>query len=82
MLCYIKSYKGNLKQNLSIHGHNTRSKLNFCVQFCNTVLFQKSVVNVRIKLYNKVPESIYIYRQTNKQTKNKKGKTLNFLKKN
>ena len=69
MFCYIKRYKGNLKQNLSIHGHNMRSKLNFHVQFCNTVLFQKSVVNMSIKLYNKVPEY-------------KKGKTLNRLKMN
>ena len=57
VLCYIKSYKGNLKQNQSINGHNTRSKLNFHVEFCNTVLFQKSVVNMGIKLYNKMPES-------------------------
>ena len=69
MFCYIERYKANLKQNLSIHGHSTRSKLNFHVQFCNTVLFQKSVVNMRIKLHNKVPESM------------KKGK-LNSLKKN
>jgi len=58
VLCYIKRYKGNLKQNLSNHGHNTRSKLNFHVQFCNTVLFQKSVVSIWIKLYNNVPENI------------------------
>jgi hypothetical protein len=32
--------------------------MNFHVEFCNTVLFQKSVVNVGIKLYNKVPDSI------------------------
>ena len=56
MFCYIKRYKGNLKQNLTIHGHNTKSKLNFHVQFCNTVLFQESVVNISTKLYNKVPE--------------------------
>ena len=35
-----------------------RSKLNFHVEFCNTVLYQESVVNMGIKLYNKVPESI------------------------
>ena len=28
------------------------------MEFCNTVLFKKSVVDMGIKLYNKVPESI------------------------
>jgi len=35
-----------------------RSKLNFHLEFCNTVLYQESVVNMEIKLYNRVPESI------------------------
>jgi hypothetical protein len=55
--CYIKRYKGCPKQNLSIHGHNMGSKLNFHVEFCNT-LFQKCVVNLGIRPYNKLPESI------------------------
>jgi hypothetical protein len=53
VLCYIKRYKGNLKQNLSIHGQNTRSTLYFHVEFHNTLLFQKCVVNMGIKLYKK-----------------------------
>ena len=57
VLYYKKRYKGSLKQNVSIQGHNTRSKLNFHVEFCNTVLFHKSEVDMGIKLYNKVPES-------------------------
>jgi len=56
-----KRYKGSLKQNFSIHGHNMRSKLNFHVEFCNTLLYQESVVNMGIKPYNKVPESIKIW---------------------
>jgi len=28
------------------------------VEFCNTVLFQKIVVNMGINLYNRVPEGI------------------------
>jgi hypothetical protein len=47
-----------MKQNASSQGHNTQSKLTFHVELCNTVLFQNSVVNMGIKLYNKVPESI------------------------
>jgi hypothetical protein len=58
VLCYIKRYEGNLKQNLFIHGHNKRSKLYFHVEIRNTVLFQKSVVNMWIQLYNKEPEII------------------------
>jgi len=45
VVCYVTTYNTNLKQTLSIHGHNTKSKLNFHVEFCNTVLFKKSVVN-------------------------------------
>ena len=58
VLRYIKRYKGSLKHDVSIQSHNTQSKLTFHVELCNTVLFQNSVVNMGIKLYNKVPESI------------------------
>lgn len=58
VLCYIKKNEGNLKQDLSIHGHNKKSQLNFQVEFCITALFYKSVVNMGIKLCNRVPESI------------------------
>jgi hypothetical protein len=70
VLCYIKQYKGNLKQNLVIHGHNTRSKLDSHTYFCNTALFQKIVVSMGIKLYNNLPDRI------------KKWITSSFLKKN
>jgi len=33
-------------------------QLNIHVEFCSTVLLQKSVFNMGTKLYNKVPESI------------------------
>ena len=58
VFCYIKCYTGGLKQDIYLHGHNTRSKLNFDVEFYNTVLFRKSVVTMGIKLYNQIPESI------------------------
>jgi hypothetical protein len=38
--------------------NNTRRKLNLHVQYCNTVLFKKSVMNMGICLYNKVPDQI------------------------
>ena len=37
VLCYVKICKGNL----SIQGHNMRSKMNFHVDFCNTLYFRK-----------------------------------------
>jgi hypothetical protein len=58
VLCYIKKYKGDLKQNLVIHGHNTKRKLDLHTYFCNTVIFQKSLVNMGIKLFNNLPERI------------------------
>jgi hypothetical protein len=35
-----------------------RKKCDFPVQSCNTSLFQKSVINMGIKLHNKVPNRI------------------------
>jgi len=58
VLCFIKKYKGNLKQNLVIHEHNTRSKYDLHTQFCNTTLFQVSVFNVGVKLYKYLPLKI------------------------
>jgi hypothetical protein len=44
--------------NSDIHNYNKRRKLNLHVQYCNTVLFKKSVMNMGISLYNKVPYQI------------------------
>ena len=61
VLCYIKRSKGNLKHKITIHSHNTRSELTFHGQIFNTVLFQKSMVNMGIKLHNKVPDSTSLH---------------------
>jgi len=58
VLCFVKKYKGNLKQNFVIHEHNMRSKYNPHTQFCNTSLFQKSVLNMHVKLYKYLPSNI------------------------
>jgi hypothetical protein len=50
VVCIIKKYKGNLKQNLVICNHNTRTKYDLHAHFCNTALFRKSVLNMDIKL--------------------------------
>ena len=56
VLCYIKMYKVDLKQNLVIHAHNMRRKFYLHTYFCNTDLFQKSVVNMGIKRFNNLPK--------------------------
>jgi len=47
-----------VKQNLEIHGHNTRKKYDLHTQHYSTVLYQKSVTNMGIKLFNKLPIQI------------------------
>jgi len=51
-------YKESLKQNFVIHEHNMRSKYDLHSQFCNTSLFQKSVLNTGDKLYKYLPSKI------------------------
>jgi hypothetical protein len=50
--CYI-----NMKQNVTNHDRNIRSKFNFHLQFYGTVAFHNSVTNVAIKINNKFPDS-------------------------
>jgi hypothetical protein len=56
-VCYIKKYKDSL-ENVQFHNYNMQRKMDLHVQFCNTDLFKKSVVNMGIRLYNKVPDHI------------------------
>jgi hypothetical protein len=58
VICFIKKYKESFEHNIRVHTHNTQRKLDLRVQYCNTALFRKSVVNMGIKLYNKVPDHI------------------------
>jgi hypothetical protein len=44
-----EKFKGNLK-----HGYNTRGKIELHTQCCN----HKSVVNMHVTLYNRLPERI------------------------
>ena len=55
VICFIKKYKFSLEQNVHVHNYNTRKKTDLCVLPCNMNLFQKSVINMGIQLYNKVP---------------------------
>jgi hypothetical protein len=58
VVCFEKKYKGNLKHNFAIHEHNTRGKYDLHPQFCNASLFQKSVIDMGIKLYKYLPSKI------------------------
>ena len=47
-----------MTQNYMIHEHNTRSKYDLHTEFCNTSLYQKSVINMGIRLYKFLPKEI------------------------
>ena len=57
-MCFLKKHQGNVKQNLEIHGHNTRKKHDLHTRHCSAILYQKSVTNMSIKLFNKLPIQI------------------------
>jgi hypothetical protein len=62
-----------VKQNSEIHRYNTRKKYDLHTGHCSTVLYQKSVTNTGIKLYNKLPKQlkqIDDYKDFKKQVKN------------
>jgi hypothetical protein len=48
-------YHRNLKQNSETHDHNTRNKSELHTHYCSTVLYPKSMTNMGIKLFNKLP---------------------------
>jgi hypothetical protein len=58
LVCYIKSHFGELDQNIVVHSHNTHQKLNLHVQFCRTNVFKNGVMNMGIRLCNKIPNKI------------------------
>jgi hypothetical protein len=58
LVCYIKSHFGELDQNIAVYNQNTRQKLNLYVQFCRTNVTKNGVINMGIKLYNKIPNTI------------------------
>ena len=58
VLCFTKKYQGYIWQNMDIHNHNTRRKLDLHTHHCNTALYQRSVTNMGIKLFNKLPTQI------------------------
>jgi hypothetical protein len=55
---FHKKYKGNLKHNFALHEHNKRSKYDLHTQLCNIFLFERSVINMGVKLYKYLPSKI------------------------
>ena len=69
----MKKHYHNLKHRFEIHKHNTRSKNDLYQQYCNTSKYQKSVLNMGTKLFNKLPSHIkhlYDYNKFKKEIKN------------
>ena len=58
MLCFIKKYKLAIQKNEQVHDHNIRRSKYLHIKPCNTNLHKKSVINMEILLYNKVPKNI------------------------
>jgi hypothetical protein len=47
-----------MKQNREVHDHNTRKRYDLHTHHCNTALYQKSVINMGVKMFNKLPVQI------------------------
>jgi len=77
VLCFIKKYKGNSKHNFVIREHNIRRKYDSHTQFCNTALFQKSVLNMSVKLYKFLPSKIKTSDNFNRCSKEVKSALVN-----
>jgi hypothetical protein len=58
IVCFLKKYQRNMKYNSETHDYNMRNRHDLHTQHCNTVLYQRSVTNMGIKLFNKLPARI------------------------
>jgi hypothetical protein len=55
VLCYFQKYNVYSARNSDLYEYDTRRKDDFHVQNCNTSAFKKSVINMGIKCYNRLP---------------------------
>ena len=53
--CFIKYYCQSLELNSKVHKYHTRRKMAIHVQSYKTDIYKESVINMRTKLYNKMP---------------------------
>ena len=75
VLCFIKKYKLEPQKNEQIHDHNTRGSQHLHIKPCKINLQKKSVINMGIRLYNKLPKNI----QQEERYKSYKRKMKGFL---
>ena len=55
VLCFLKF---SVQKNKQVHDHNTKTNTDLLIKSCNTNLYKRSVINMGIRLYNKVPMQI------------------------
>jgi hypothetical protein len=55
VLCFCQKYKLYSTRNSDLYEYNTRRRDDLHVPNCNTSTFKKSVINMGIKLYNRLP---------------------------
>jgi hypothetical protein len=58
VLCYFQKYNLYTTRNSDPYEHNTRRKEDLHVLSCNKLTFKKSVINMGIKAYNRLPLEI------------------------
>jgi hypothetical protein len=54
-----------MAKNSGIHSYKTQEKFDLHVQHCNTVIFKRSVMNMEIRLYNRVLNQIKLRKGLN-----------------
>ena len=55
---FYKKGQESLKQNFRIHCYNMRNNFDIHPCYCSTILYQRSVTNMGIKLFKKLPLQI------------------------
>jgi hypothetical protein len=60
MVCWIKYFKGKLICNTDLYNYNTRHNTDLHTLSCRTNLAKDNGLNLGIKLFNKLPDSIKI----------------------
>lgn len=55
VLRYFKKYNIYITKNSDIHKYDTRKKEDLHLQSYNTLTYEKGVINMAIKLYNRLP---------------------------
>jgi hypothetical protein len=79
VLHFVKKYEDFIAKHLDNHSHNLQRKLNLHVQCFNAVLFKKSMIKMRIGLYDKVTDQIKLSENFNSFKEGSKSFLLKHL---